>query len=228
MRPTFYSDPDYRKKQSEIAKQYFTLHPRVKSTITRICSNYLCKLPFQTRIPSDPKLYCSHSCAASINNVKRKRFKRINYCLICAIPTKRFYYKYCSLKCQQNYNYRQYITRWKRGLENGTIGITTRNVSAHLRRFLLEKYGEKCSNCGWSQRHPITKKVPLEIDHIDGNSENNKEENLRLICPNCHSLTPCFRNLNKGNGRSWRIKYLKNLETNQSPYNRITINKQPY
>ncbi len=59
------------------------------------------------------------------------------------------------------------------------------------------------------KKNPVTGKVPLEIDHIDGDSENNKEENLRLICPNCHSLTPSFRNLNKGKGRAWRIKYLK-------------------
>jgi Zn finger protein HypA/HybF involved in hydrogenase expression len=68
-----------------------------------------------------------------------------------------------------------------------------------------------CSLCGWNKVHSITKRIPLEIDHIDGNAENNSEENLRLICPNCHSLTPHFRNLNKGKGRKWRTnKYKKN------------------
>lgn len=75
----------------------------------------------------------------------------------------------------------------------------------------MEKFGEKCSMCLWSKRHEVTGKVPLEIDHIDGNSENNSETNLRLLCPNCHALTPHFKNLNKGNGRSWRKnKYIKN------------------
>ena len=76
---------------------------------------------------------------------------------------------------------------------------------------LLEKYDEKCSLCGWRQKHPVTGTVPLEVDHLNGDSDNNSEENLRLLCPNCHSLSPNFRNLNKGKGRAWRIaKYHKN------------------
>lgn len=71
MRPAFYDDPAYRRKQSKITKHYYALHPRVELIIRRICSNSLCKLPFQVRKPSDPKVYCSHSCAASINNLGR-------------------------------------------------------------------------------------------------------------------------------------------------------------
>lgn len=71
MHHSFYDDPVYRKNHSEITKKYYALHPRVKSTITRICNNLNCKLSFQVRKPSDPKLYCSRSCAASINNLGR-------------------------------------------------------------------------------------------------------------------------------------------------------------
>jgi len=39
--------------------------------------------------------------------------------------------------------------------------------------------------------------IPLELDHIDGNHQNNALDNLRLLCPNCHSLTPTFRGKNK-------------------------------
>jgi len=68
----------------------------------------------------------------------------------------------------------------------------------------MEKYDERCSLCGWNKRHPLTNNVPLEVDHMDGNADNNHEDNLRLVCPNCHSLTSTFRNLNKGKGRTWR------------------------
>jgi hypothetical protein len=78
----------------------------------------------------------------------------------------------------------------------------------------LEKYNRACSLCGWSKINPATGNIPLEIDHIDGNAENNKEDNLRMLCPNCHALTPSFRNLNRGAGREWRRqKYLKTKVT---------------
>ena len=36
-------------------------------------------------------------------------------------------------------------------------------------------------------------KIKLEVDHIDGDKYNNSRENLRLLCPNCHSTTPTWR-----------------------------------
>jgi hypothetical protein len=59
--------------------------------------------------------------------------------------------------------------------------------------------------CGWSEVNPKTKIVPLVADHIDGSWKNNREDNLRLICPNCDSLTSTYAGSNKGNGRPARI-----------------------
>jgi hypothetical protein len=42
--------------------------------------------------------------------------------------------------------------------------------------------------------------IPLELDHIDGDRNNNNLNNLRLLCPNCHALTPNYRGKNKGKG----------------------------
>jgi Zn finger protein HypA/HybF involved in hydrogenase expression len=56
----------------------------------------------------------------------------------------------------------------------------------------LGYYTGKCSECGitdWNGK-PLT----IEIDHIDGISENNELTNLRWLCPNCHSQTETFRN----------------------------------
>lgn len=125
-------------------------------------------------------------------------------CLACSKALNRRQFKYCSNKCQHAQQYESYIAAWKLGNEDGNCGDKTKVLSRHLRKYLITKNNEKCSQCGWCQRHNSTGFVPLEIDHIDGNAQNNLESNLRLLCPNCHSLTPHFRNLNRGHGRSWR------------------------
>lgn len=131
-------------------------------------------------------------------------------CLSCKKDLLPYQGKYCSNQCQQEYQYAGYIRNWKRGRTDGGRGISTRNISKHLKKYLYEKCGGKCSQCGWNTPHPKTNVPPLEVDHIDGNSENNKETNLRLLCPNCHSLTVNYRNYNKGKGRVWRkAKYLR-------------------
>jgi len=132
-------------------------------------------------------------------------------CLNCKSRLiKRYQKKFCSNKCQANYQYQLYIDKWKKGNVSGNRGINTKNISAHIKKYLVNKYGERCYKCGWNKKH-FKGYVPLEMDHIDGNSENNKDDNLRLLCPNCHSLTLNFKNLNKGKGRIWRTKkYLIN------------------
>lgn len=74
----------------------------------------------------------------------------------------------------------------------------------------MHKYNKKCAKCGWGKINTATGSTTLEIDHINGDSNNNRERNLILLCPNCHFLTSNYKNLNKGYGRLWRReKYVK-------------------
>lgn len=110
--------------------------------------------------------------------------------------------KFCNNKCQQDYTYSQYINRWLLGLETGMRGKS--QMSLHVRRYLFEKNNNSCEICGWNKINETTNKTPLEIHHIDGNHENNSVDNLQLLCPNCHALTPTYKALNYGKGRKHR------------------------
>lgn len=214
MRPAFYDDPQYKQKQAENTRKYWKLGLfdfKRKPLIAKVCANPNCTSLFYVK-PHDHKIFCSQSCSAIISNkgryIQRNKqgTRKFPSCLACGNEVNRSIKVYCSNKCQCLHRYRLYIKDWEDGLTDGNIGIKVKFVSAHIKRFLAEKYNEKCSICGWNKINPVTRKVPLEIDHIDGNASNNKETNLRLICPNCHALTPFFRNLNRGHGRAWRQK----------------------
>lgn len=131
------------------------------------------------------------------------------YCLNCGtlIGGKNTKHKYCSNACQQEYEYKLWVERYK---QDNSIAVNSKwgQIPNQLRRYIFEKFQNKCCVCGWSEINPFTNTIPLEVDHIDGNSDNNSEDNLRLICPNHHSLTSTYRGANRGRGRNitWTIK----------------------
>lgn len=131
-------------------------------------------------------------------------------CLVCGKRLPRNSYTYCSNACQSEFQYQRYIDSWKAGKVKGLqcLGIVTRPIKTYLRR----RCGDKCELCGWSKINPKTGKVPLVADHIDGNWQNNVETNLRLLCPNCDSLTPTYGGLNRGKGRNNRIPSKRRFE----------------
>jgi hypothetical protein len=113
---------------------------------------------------------------------------------------------YCSNKCQSEFQKKEFIKKWQDDKINGCNKGKNKALSKIIRNYLLDKVNKKCEDCGWNQINKFTKKSPLEIHHVDGNSLNNDESNLKVLCPNCHSLTPNYKNANKESARKLRNK----------------------
>lgn len=145
--------------------------------------------------------YCSQIC----NGESKAKYPRgVSSCVSCGIhidKSKQRNWKYCTSQCMQDGTYRAYIEKWKNGAVSGG---KAQGVSGHVRKYLFEKYDHKCCLCGWAKINQTTGKIPLQVDHINGNPNDHSEGNLQLICPNCHSLTSTYGVLNKGNGRAYR------------------------
>ena len=64
------------------------------------------------------------------------------------------------------------------------------------KRLLKEKiFKNECNICGISEWN--NKKISMQLDHINGDSSDHKKENLRFLCPNCHSQTETYCGKNK-------------------------------
>jgi hypothetical protein len=67
-------------------------------------------------------------------------------------------------------------------------GSSFQNDKLKKRLFKAGLKPEQCERCGWAERTPDGY-LPLELDHLNGDPNDNRLENLKILCPNCHSLT---------------------------------------
>ena len=157
-------------------------------------------------IPNGRK-FCGSSCAATYNNKvypKRTQGRQRPKCLGCGKEiVGRYNRKYCSNKCQGEIKAENLLQDWLSGKSH----FTKNGIAAFQRKYLLEKHDYKCSECGWGEMNQHSGLTPLEIDHIDGNAYNNDMNNLKVLCPNCHSLTKTYKNIgSRTSARTWRSK----------------------
>ena len=192
-----------------------------------------CKNPFSYKDRN--KTFCNNSCSASYNNKQRtkdvyekvskslkekfsnnpkpkkdkpkkeviKKEKKLLLCQGCGQPiTSLHAKKFCSVKCASEFRTNKIIQQWLSG--NYTINPNG-NLPSSIKKYLYQRSEYKCEKCGFEGYNPVTGNSILQIHHIDGNSGNNLESNLQVLCPNCHAMTESYMALNKGkSGRNKR------------------------
>ena len=133
--------------------------------------------------------------------VSRKTIERVVHnCLYC---NKEFNHssgtmnKFCSNQCNAKYIW-----------ERNSIPKIEQGLGGNLHRYLRETRGDVCELCSqisvWNN-----KPLKLQLDHIDGHSDNNNLDNVRLLCPNCHTQTDTYGSKGHGN------RYKKDTKRNR-------------
>jgi endogenous inhibitor of DNA gyrase (YacG/DUF329 family) len=131
----------------------------------------------------------SHKDKQERYSISRRKNITVHHCEQCGIEidhnnhTKN---RFCSVLCSGQY-------QW----EKVSVPKIEEGLGGNYKRYLKETRGDNCALCGqsnvWNNK-PLT----LQLDHIDGDSDNNSLDNLRLVCPNCHTQTETFGNAGKG------------------------------
>lgn len=123
---------------------------------------------------------------------------------------------YCSHECCINGQRKKSIEDWKNGV---ITGYDKRyRIRTTIREYFLERAGYKCEKCGFSGVNPYTKRSVLQLHHKDGNAGNVNDENIEVLCPNCHAMTENFGSRNSSSVRDYRKKeYKRNEEKIKMP-----------
>lgn len=143
----------------------------------------------------NPK-FCTNSCSAKYNNIKRKNK---SYCLLCHKELKSFRNKYCSHQCNKDHVWLKTVNQIE------IVGCADNHRQAN--KYITYKRGHQCSICkitNW-----LGNPIPMVLDHIDGDANNHKLDNIRLVCSNCDSQLPTYKSKNKTGRHKRKLRYQK-------------------
>lgn len=174
--------------------------PSTRYSLTKKCPT--CENSFSVTSADVRKAYCSRRCSAIANNIRRgiKSGTGKVRCGFCGADTERKWktQTFCNAKCKAKFE----LNAWLSGSVSGT---GTRQYRFFVKKWLLERANYRCESCGFSRSRPDGRSI-LQVDHIDGRWSNNTPQNLRILCPNCHAMTPNWGGANRGKGREFRYK----------------------
>lgn len=166
----------------------------------------------ECRRPSSRRLgnFCSRNC-----KLRAQTKPLANLCKSCKAPCKKLF---CSTKCANGFQRAKHQCRTCKSKITANKTYCCSACKFHelderinsglvsdrsvLKKFLHRNEITSCQECGldtWKSQ-----RLSLELDHINGNASDNFPQNLRLLCPNCHSITPTWKGKNRGKGRKSR------------------------
>lgn len=158
----------------------------------KTCGTVLVQRENENDSAFNKRSHCNHKCSLKILAESRRKPKK--NCKNCSKTLNKRSKTFCDALCTLEFNDKETA----RKIESGEI-----LKSYVVKGYLIRKFGAKCMspNCcwDWSKRS-----VLVELEHKDGNSENNSIENVELLCPNCHSETDTYKGKNRGKGRYYR------------------------
>lgn len=144
------------------------------------------KLPYEKRMGK----FCNHTCSARHNNRGVQRnFKGHTYCE-CGKLKKR-----ANRYCDECIEARVY---------NPQLALEDMKSDKSRRLWLLRNRGARCEGCELTEWRG--KPIPLEVHHQDGDADNNTQDNLQLLCPNCHAQTDTHKSANRGNSKRQQMR----------------------
>ena len=137
--------------------------------------------------------FCNHSCAASFTNIGNSKNLKTGMwkkkpCEECGKITDNA--KFCSRGCFNACERKKVEAIIEAGLYKMSSSEDT-----FLRRYVIRKRGHKCESC--ERTKWMGQKIPIDLHHKNGDSEDHHLTNLALICLNCHGLTDNFGRKNK-------------------------------
>lgn len=166
----------------------------------KVCEQ--CKAEFA---PSDYRQrFCNHSCAAKFSNLARGNKLRALRpdCIICGNKLRKNSKMTCSVSCRGKYARKVKIDKWLSG-DASVASKKDGNLAPWARFYLMEEANWTC-DCGWNKPNPVLGRPILTVDHINGVWNDNRRENLKVMCYSCHTLTPTFGALNVGSASGRR------------------------
>ena len=157
--------------------------------MTRLANCKFCEREFTKKESS--QIFCSRHCARKQCNLNAFPVESRRKCKGCEAIIGCFHGNvYCSKSCRLDHRSRSPLTGNRKSLEETNYGPTVRRIIMRERPYECEM----CHNSEW-----MNKPIPLEIDHINGLPQDNRRDNIRLLCCNCHATTPTYRSKNIGN-----------------------------